>query len=76
MIRCPGQDPQRWKPEDIADVPCPHCGVLVEIWKDEPLRTCPACKGNVPNPRLDMGCAAWCASAKECLAGMQPPKKT
>ena len=71
---CPGQDLRNWKPEDICDVPCPHCGHEVEIWKDEPVRICPKCKQAVQNPRLNNGCAKWCSKAKECLAMRQPPK--
>ncbi len=63
---CPGQDLRTWKPEDICDVPCPTCGNLVEIWKDEPVRTCPKCHQPVPHPRLNRGCLQWCVRAKDC----------
>jgi hypothetical protein len=43
-FHCPGQDMRYWKPEDICTVPCPHCGVEIEFWKDEPLRLCSACR--------------------------------
>ena len=58
---------RRWKPEDIFWIACPHCGAEIEFWKDEPQRVCGACKGEVRNPRLDLGCAKWCTHAKECL---------
>lgn len=63
---CPGQDMRQWKPEDIFEAACPHCGGTIEFWKDDPCRTCPACGRRVENPRFDKGCAAWCAHAKEC----------
>ena len=76
---CPGQDLRNWKPEDIAEVPCPHCGASVEIWKDEPVRTCTSCRQPVPNPRIRGGCAQWCPHSKDCqiakrvLTPPQPP---
>ena len=65
---CPGQDLRTWKPEDIIEVPCPTCGNPVEIWKDEPVRTCRLCHNPVPNPRMNRGCAQWCSHSKECQA--------
>jgi len=65
--RCPGQNMQYWKPEDIFDINCPYCGREVEFWKDEPVRTCIHCQRQVRNPRIDLGCAKWCKFAKECL---------
>ncbi|HHH76726.1 MAG TPA: hypothetical protein ENL03_06855 [Phycisphaerae bacterium] len=67
MPRCPGQDQRYWKPGDIFEWPCPCCGEKIEFWKDEPFLTCPSCKQQVSNPRIDLGCAAWCKHAKECL---------
>ena len=68
--RCPGQDMQNWKPGDIFDVKCPWCGYEIEFWKDEPARPCRSCGKEVRNPRIDLGCAKWCKSAKECLGVM------
>lgn len=65
--RCPGQDQRYWKPGDIFDVLCPHCGAMIEFWKDEPLLSCPSCKKSVRNPKIDPGCAAWCKYADDCL---------
>jgi hypothetical protein len=65
--KCPGQDQRYWKPEDIFDVGCPYCGREIEFWKDEPFRMCRECGREVRNPRLDLACAEWCASAEECL---------
>jgi hypothetical protein len=73
-FRCPGQDRQQWKPEDIYPVTCPHCAHEMEFWKDEPLLFCPACHQEVRNPKLDLGCAAWCRFAADCL-GQLPEQK-
>ncbi len=67
MPRCPGQDMRYWKPEDIFDLNCPHCGFNIEFWKDEPFRLCKSCGNEVRNPRIDLGCAKWCKFANECL---------
>lgn len=66
MRGCPGGDTSNWKPEDIYDVPCPQCGHPVEFFKDDRRRRCPNCQRLIPNPKLDLGCAAWCAAAAEC----------
>jgi hypothetical protein len=58
-----------WKPEDICTVACPHCGSEIEFWKDEAFRQCSACHNGVRNPKLDLGCAAWCKHVSECLEG-------
>ncbi|MCG0278320.1 MAG: phage terminase large subunit family protein [Thermanaeromonas sp.] len=65
--RCPGQDRRYWKPEDIFEEPCPHCGTLIEFWKDDVTLRCPHCRQHVKNPRFDPGCAAWCSYADKCL---------
>ena len=49
---------------------CPHCGVSIEFWKDEPSLKCSACKKLVVNPKLDLGCATWCQYAEQCLGTM------
>lgn len=67
--RCPGQDMRNWRPGDIFEVACPHCGEKVEFFKDEVKLRCPHCQQTVPNPRLDLGCAAWCAYGSKCLEG-------
>ena len=58
---------RNWKPEDIFDVQCPFCGLEIEFWKDEPVRLCRGCGNELRNPRINLGCAQWCKSAKECL---------
>ncbi len=67
MPRCPGQDQRFWKPDDIFEAACPHCGVSIEFWKDEPSLKCPECRKLVVNPKLDLGCATWCQHAEQCL---------
>ena len=71
MDRCPGQDLRYLKPEDVYIIRCPHCKGEVEFFKDEPTQRCPKCKEKVSNPKIDMGCAKWCAFAEECL-GVTP----
>jgi len=65
--RCPGQDPQFWRPEDIFTIRCTHCGGEIEFWKDDPWRLCDGCGREVRNPRIDLGCAKWCKHARQCL---------
>lgn len=65
--RCPGQNTQFWKPDDIFNINCPYCDGEIEFWKDEPMLNCPKCGREVRNPRIDLGCAKWCKFAQECL---------
>lgn len=67
MARCPGQDLQFWKPEDIYEVDCPNCGSKVEFWKDDVYRRCRKCSHRFRNPKLNLGCAEWCQYAKYCI---------
>jgi HD superfamily phosphodiesterase len=67
MAGCPGQDKRFWKPGDIFEAPCPHCGATIEFWKDDARRRCRVCGRPAPNPRFDMGCAKWCKFAAACL---------
>lgn len=64
---CPGQDTRYWKPDDVYDVECSHCGKMLEFFKDEARRKCPGCGNRIQNPKLSFGCAQWCEHAKECL---------
>ncbi|MGA1871011.1 MAG: HD domain-containing protein [bacterium] len=66
-MRCPGQDTRYWKPDDIFDAVCPHCGYQVEFFKDEPSRKCKQCGSRVLNPKVDFGCATYCKFAEQCL---------
>lgn len=65
--KCPGQNPQYWKPEDSVEVPCPDCKEIIEFFKDEPKRKCYNCQAEVINPRVDFGCALWCPKAIDCI---------
>ena len=69
--KCPGQDKRFWTSEDAFEVPCAHCGTILEFWKTEPRRRCYVCGKNVLNPKLDFGCAKWCTHAADCL-GFDP----
>jgi hypothetical protein len=71
--RCPGQNSQYWKPDDIFFIKCPGCGGEIEFWKDEPIRPCPSCGREVPNPKIDTGCSKWCKHGGECAP---PPDET
>ncbi len=71
-MKCPGQDTRYWKPGDIFEVECPHCGKPVEFFKDETTRRCRGCKKSVLNPRMDFGCAAYCRFAATCLGELGP----
>jgi len=63
---CPGKDRSTWTADDIFEVPCSSCGTALEFFKDDARRYCPKCGTCVPNPELDIGCAAWCAAAEKC----------
>jgi len=71
-MKCPGQDTQYWKPDDIFEAACPQCGRVVEFFKDDTSRKCKGCGGRVVNPKLDFGCAAYCAFADQCLRELPP----
>ena len=64
---CPGQSTMFWRPEDIHEMPCPHCGYSIEFFKTDLKRKCPQCAQEVLNPKADFSCAEWCEHAKECL---------
>ena len=66
-IRCPGQDRAFWKPDDIYNITCAHCGASVEFFRTDGFRTCPRCAARIVNPRMEMGCAQWCQHATGCL---------
>lgn len=67
MAKCPGQDIQFWKLDDIYEVDCPKCGSKVEFWKDDVYRRCRKCSHRFRNPKLNLGCAEWCQYAKYCI---------
>lgn len=68
--KCPGQDLRYWKPEDIFETLCSHCGQAIEFFKDDLKRSCPSCGKQALNPKNDLSCAEWCKSAKQCLGNM------
>jgi len=65
--QCPGQNTMFWRPEDIYDVPCPHCNHAVEFFKTDLKRTCSHCGEKILNPKVNFSCAEWCEHAEECL---------
>jgi hypothetical protein len=71
-MKCPGQDTRYWKPGDIFEIGCPHCGDKVEFFKDEATRRCRGCKNMVVNPKMDLGCASYCQYAAQCLGELGP----
>jgi len=70
-VKCPGQNRQYWKPEDIFETNCSQCGNPVEFFKDDPSRRCSKCGLRMVNPKVLQGCAQWCEYARECL-GFDP----
>ena len=66
-MRCPGQDSRFWKEDAIFEVQCPHCGELIEFFKDDTTRRCRRCNQVLVNPRMDFGCALYCQYAELCL---------
>ena len=66
-IKCPGQDAREFDPGGVREHPCPKCGREVEFFPDDRSRKCPACGVRFRNPEIDLGCAAWCRFAKECV---------
>ena len=66
VFKCPGQDTRFWKPEDVYETTCPHCGVKVEFFKDDRRRHCPSCGEWCVNPKLNRGCLEWCQHADKC----------
>ncbi len=69
-IRCPGQDRQYWKPEDVYDIKCPYCEHDMEFFKDEPMLKCRSCGQEVRNPKINLSCAKWCKFAKDCIGDL------
>jgi hypothetical protein len=71
-MQCPGQDNRYWDGEAVFETPCPHCGNVLEFFKDDSQRSCKQCGNRVLNPRIDFGCAAYCSHAEQCLGSMPP----
>lgn len=71
-MKCPGQDTQYWTAEAIYETSCPQCGAGVEFFKDDTTRRCSRCGHRFVNPKMDFGCAAYCAYAEQCLGDLPP----
>lgn len=71
-MQCPGQDNRYWDGEAVFEISCPHCGNILEFFKDDSQRSCKQCGHRVLNPRIDFGCAAYCSHAEQCLGSMPP----
>ncbi len=71
-MKCPGQDSRFWGHEAIFETCCPDCGQPIEFFKDESTRRCRTCGRKVINPRMDLGCAAYCRFAAQCLGTSMP----
>ncbi len=71
---CPGQDTLFWGADSVFEIACGQCGRQVEFFKDDARRKCPGCGSVVRNPKLNLGCAKWCAHARECL-GFDPAER-
>ena len=73
-MKCPGQDRGYWKADAVFEIPCPQCGVSVEVFKDEATGHCPRCGHRFSNPGVEIGCAEWCSLAQECLGVAPQPQ--
>jgi hypothetical protein len=66
-MQCPGQDNRYWNGAAVFEIPCPHCGNVLEFFKDDSQRTCKQCGHKVLNPKIDFGCASYCPYAEQCM---------
>jgi len=73
-MRCPGQDPLFWKPDDVFEIQCPKCGYHVEFFKFDVKRKC-RCGHEIVNPRINFGCAEWCPYGDSCIEGLPEEMK-
>jgi hypothetical protein len=69
-MQCPGQDNRYWSGEAVFDAPCPHCGTMLEFFKDDSQRTCKQCGHKMLNPKIDFGCASYCPYAEQCMGNL------
>jgi hypothetical protein len=72
MRRCSGNNTEKWGFEAIFEKTCPGCGMMMEFFKDEIRRTCPACRKHVFNHRKDQGCGQWCSANSEHMRNICP----
>jgi HD superfamily phosphodiesterase len=73
-MKCPGQDPMFWKPDDVFEIECPKCGYHVEFFKFDVKRKC-RCGHEIVNPKIDFGCAEWCPYGDNCIEGLPEEMK-
>jgi len=71
-MQCPGQDNRYWAGKEVFESSCPHCGNIIEFFKDDSQRTCGKCGHRVLNPKIDFGCASYCQHAEQCLGSLPP----
>lgn len=69
-MQCPGQDNRYWSGEAVFEIACPHCGNMLEFFKDDSQRTCKQCGHKVLNPKIDFGCASYCPYAEQCMGSL------
>ncbi len=69
-MQCPGQDNRYWSGEAVFELPCPHCGNILEFFKDDSQRTCKQCGHKTLNPKIDFGCASYCPYAEQCMGSL------
>ncbi len=75
QMKCPGQDTRYWKPGDIFVAECPKCGAEIEFFKNDTRRRCAWCGHLFYNPKIELGCAAWCQYAEKCVPDLVKAKK-
>jgi HD superfamily phosphohydrolase YqeK/Zn ribbon nucleic-acid-binding protein len=73
-MKCPGQDPMFWKPDDVFEIECPKCGFHVEFFKFDVKRKC-RCGHEMVNPKINFGCAEWCPYGDSCIEGLPEEMK-
>ena len=71
-MQCPGQDSRYWSGDDVFESKCPHCGKVLEFFKDDSKRRCSQCSKMVMNPKMDFGCAQYCPHAEQCMGSLTP----
>lgn len=69
-MQCPGQDNRYWSGAAVFEIPCPHCGQVLEFFKDDSQRLCKQCGHRVLNPKIDFGCASYCPYAEQCMGAL------
>lgn len=75
-MQCPGQDNRYWSGDAVFEIICPHCGNMLEFFKDDSQRVCRQCGHRMLNPKIDFGCASYCPYAEQCMAGLPAGLRT